>query len=194
MAADTTSAAATSTPNRAWPHALLLLLLFSAAALAPAAAQTPTPIPHLDFQKIVGSWYEIARLPNKLEKHCASDAVQLYTPSFKPSRFAVVDSCREKDGSIDTRNAKGKAQDKSGDGKLRIAHTWPFYRKFWVLALAPDAQWLLIGSPNHKYLWILAHTPTLPAATLADVKARAAAQGFDISKLVPTPQNPKTSD
>ncbi len=53
-----------------------------------------------------------------------------------------------------------------------------------VLALGPDDDWALVGSPNHKTLWVLARKPALPDDVMAQVKAKATAQGFDAAKLV----------
>ena len=57
-----------------------------------------------------------------------------------------------------------------------------------MLGLGPDYSWALVGSPDHKQLKILSRTPTLPAATVAEVRTRAAGQGFDVSKMVMSSQ------
>ncbi len=79
--------------------------------------------------------------------------------------------------------------DKAGDGKLTVTHFWPFTQKRWVLALGPAYEWALVGSPNHKSLWILSRTPTLKPEVLADIKSRAAAQGFDPARMITLPRS-----
>ena len=58
-------------------------LAFAAALLAgAAAAQSPNPLPTVDKVDIVryaGTWYEIARLPNKLQADCAGDVSTTFT-------------------------------------------------------------------------------------------------------------------
>jgi Lipocalin-like domain len=60
-----------------------------------------------------------------------------------------------------------------------------------VLAVDPDYTWALVGNPNHRSLWILAKTPTLPDATLASIKSQATAAGYDVSKLITIPYEPQ---
>ena len=162
---------------------LLLLLIVEA-----APCQAPSPVPHLDMKQYVGQWYEVARYSDKSEKHCVGDAIVLYALGDKPGRFEVVTSCRMKDGVRDIHNKDGKAQDTSGGGALKLASLWPFWTKYWVLALDPGYQWALVGTPNHKNLWILSKTETLSPETLTDIEAKASAQGFNVAKMSIPPQ------
>ena len=164
--------------------ALSLALLSSP---PPASAQA-TAVPTLDANRFMGTWYEIERYPVKPENHCLSDAAVLYALGDKKDSFLVVTSCTVKNGNSDSWNAKGKFSN-TGDGKLKLRHLLIFYKKYWVLSLAPDYSWALVGSPSHHTLWILSRTTTLPANTLAQIEATATAQGFNISKLKPMPQH-----
>jgi apolipoprotein D and lipocalin family protein len=88
-------------------------------------------------------------------------------------------------------NATAKPQDKKNpsDGRLKVMKLWPFTTKYWVLALGPDYGWSLVGSPNHKSLWIYSKSPTLAPDVLAQIEAQAAAEGYPVAKLVLTPQS-----
>ena len=58
---------------------------------------------------------------------------------------------------------------------------------YWILGLADDYSWAVVGSPDRKYLWILARAPQLPGEPLRDRPCAAArANGFDVARLVPT--------
>lgn len=166
-----------------------VLLGCSLAVPGRAMAQKVTAVPKLDVNQYMGVWYEMARLPTRIEKNCVSDPTMLYALGTKARSLQIGIFCKTKDGSSDEWDAKGK-MDKSGDGKLKFDHLWPFYKKFWVLATGPGYGWALVGSPNHKSLWILSRTRTMDPATLDSVKAIAAAQGFDTGKLISQPQNP----
>ncbi len=165
------------------------LLGMTALLACKAESQVVTAVPKLDMTQFVGTWYEIARLPNRGEKHCVGDAIVLYALGEKPNRFSVVNSCKAKDGAVDVRNGNGKAQDKTGDGKMKVTYTWPFAVKEWVLAVGTDNAWVLIGSPNHKMLWVLGKTAKMAPEVLREIQAKAASEGFDVAKLVPTPQS-----
>jgi apolipoprotein D and lipocalin family protein len=163
-------------------------LALSLAFCLRATGQTVTPVPRLDLNKFTGTWYEVARYPNKRQKHCAGDAMMLIARGDKANQIQFVSSCETKSPYADVKNGKGKSQDKSGDGKLKVSYMWPFSSKYWVIGLGDDYQWSLIGSPNHKNLWVLSRTPVLKPEVFADIQERARAQGFPLANLAMTQQ------
>ena len=163
---------------------LLILLVLAGALTRKASAQSASAISNLDLNRYMGTWYEIARLPDKAQKNCVSNGIILFALADKANRFQVVNSCQAKDGYTNVRNASGKPANKSGDGKLKVSYTWPFSQKYWVLAVDPSYEWVLVGSPNHKLLWVLSRTATLSPDVLATIEAKAATQGFATSKLI----------
>ena len=38
-------------------------------------------VPELDYKRYAGTWYEIARLPNRFEKKCVSNVTELHRPA-----------------------------------------------------------------------------------------------------------------
>ncbi len=170
---------------RPLPIALACVALTLAFGLTtPAAcAQSATAVPKLDLGKLTGTWYEIARLPIKSEKKCLSDGTVLYALNDKPNTFQTGTFCTVKQGDHADIGNSGK-QDKAGDGRLKLRHLVILSRKYWVLATDPDFTWALVGTPNHKSLWILARTPTVPDALYRQLQSTAASQGFPIAKLV----------
>src|ERR1700736_3276298 len=108
---------------------MLLTLLFSAGLTA--IGQTVTPVPKLDLDRTMGTWYELARFPVKREKPCVSDELVLYARGDKRNSFQIVTSCRIKDNdNTDSWNANGRMPN-SGDGALKVRTIWPFSAKYW---------------------------------------------------------------
>jgi apolipoprotein D and lipocalin family protein len=60
---------------------------------------------------------------------------------------------------------------------------------YWIIGLAPDDSWAVVGDPDRNYLWILARAPYLNDASVAAARAAARDNGSDIVRLVPTPQS-----
>lgn len=154
-----------------------------------ANAQSASAIPKLDVDQFTGTWYEVARLPNKAEKKCTSDAMVLYAEGDKPRRMQVVNTCRIKGDDVNVRNGRIKPAEKSGDGKYKLVYTWPFSSKYWVMATGPKYEWALVGNPNHKTLWLLSKTQQVSPELLGEMKSRAASDGFDVGKLVTVSQS-----
>jgi apolipoprotein D and lipocalin family protein len=48
-------------------------------------------------------------------------------------------------------------------------------------------QEAIVGTPNRKYLWLLARTPTIPEPRYAALGAKADQLGFDTSRLLKAP-------
>jgi apolipoprotein D and lipocalin family protein len=178
---------AASLLQSALPAILLLPFLL---APARASAQSATAVAQLSPNRLMGTYFEIARDPIKREKHCVGEEMVLYDLGDKPNTLQLVTSCQLKGNTSDSWNSSGKFS-LAGDGQLKLNWIWPFTTKYWVLALAPDYAWALVGTPNHKSLWILSRTPTLPPGVLASIQATASAQGFNTAKLIQITQHPR---
>jgi apolipoprotein D and lipocalin family protein len=77
--------------------------------------------------------------------------------------------------------------------KVRFAPAWlsfvPFvWGDYWVIGLADDYSWAVVGSPDRNYLWILARKPRLDDQRAAAARAAARSSGFDLDRLRPTEQ------
>ena len=177
-------------------HSLLLLAGAAAGAAAvvglvgACAAQPAQPdlsaVEHVILERYAGLWYEIARLPNRFQKQCASNTTAEYVLTDKGVR--VVNSCTRVDGQTESIEGRARVVPGSGNAKLRVSFFGPFSAPYWILALDKDYEWALVGSPDRKCLWILARTPQLPQATYQHIVERAAELGFATEKLQLTPQ------
>ena len=173
-----------------------------AAALVVGLAATPvraedalSTVDRVDLARYAGTWYEHGRLPNRLQGECARDVTTTFSPKG-PHTFDVVTRCRRSDGSEEVDGGVARVQDPATNAKLEIrflplAVAWlPFaWSDYWILDLAPDYAYALVGSPSRRTLWILSRTPALDARTFARLVAKAQALGFDTAKLIRTPRS-----
>ncbi len=85
---------------------------------------------------------------------------------------------------------KGKAFvfENSGNAKLKVQFFWPFKGKYWIIDLANDYSYAVVGHPNKKYLWILSRTPTMDSTIYQTIIAKTKEKGFDVSKIKITQQ------
>lgn len=172
--------------------AIALGVIFSLAGCA-SRSDLPT-VAAVDLDRYQGRWYEIARVPNSFQRHCAGDVTAEYTAQPDGS-IRVVNRCVREDGSSEQAVAKAKAVRGSRNAKLRVNFGIPFATgDYWILALDErDYQWSLVGHPSRKYLWILSRTPTMDDALYKRIVARAVALGYDAGQIERTPQNVQTS-
>lgn len=147
-------------------------------------------VPDVDLDRYAGVWYEVARLPNRFEEKCAGDVTATYTRKGK--EIEVVNRCRKKDGEFTSAKGVARVEKKEGPSsrlKVRFAPAFlsflPFvWGDYQIMELAPDYSYALVGEPERKYLWILSRTPEMDQATYDKLKKAAAAQGFDVSRLI----------
>ena len=174
------------------------VLMIFAALLVKAEKRDRPPlrvVEGVDLARYAGLWYEVARLPNSFQEKCTGDVTAEYTV-VKADRINVVNRCRKKDGRITEAEGVARVADKKGSNsrlKVRFAPSFlsflPFvWGDYYIIDLAPDYSYALIGEPGRKYLWVLSRTPRIDEATYRKLTEEAAAQGFDVSKLVRTKQ------
>lgn len=169
--------------------ALLLLLMTPGELASPESNSKPLrTVGNVDLNRYRGTWYEIARYPNRFQRDCASDTTAEYTLR-KDGKVQVVNSCRQKDGKTKTARGTAKVADKKSNAKLRVTFFWPFYGDYWVIGLSPDYRYAIVGEPKRKYLWILSRTPELDEATYRAIVEQIREAGYDPDRLIKTPQS-----
>lgn len=173
--------------------ARLAAAVFACALAAPAIhAATPLPtVPALDVDRYLGVWHEIARYPNRFQEQCASDVTATYTRNADGT-LGVVNACRKAGG--ETMRARGQARMVTPPATLavRFAPAWlawlPLvWGDYWVIDLADDYRYAVVGEPSREYLWVLARGPQLADADWQRIVARLPALGYDPARLVRTP-------
>jgi apolipoprotein D and lipocalin family protein len=166
-----------------FPATTVLLL---ALLIRPLCAQT-APAAKFDPNRFLTSWNQIERYPPRAEKDCLRDSVMIYSPSDKQNSLQAISSCAVKDGNWNWWSYRG-ILDPHEASHFKLFTLWPFRTEYRVLATAPDYTWALVGSTNHRFLWVLARATTLPPDVLAGIEAQATAAGFDATKLKKIPQ------
>lgn len=169
--------------------AFVALALVTAACSAPPVhrdgAVPLTTVKSVDLERYVGLWYEVARYPNSFEKNCVAATAQYATN--RDGSIKVLNRCRKGklDGEQDV--AEGRAR-VVAPGKLAVTFFWPFEGDYWILDLADDYSWALIGEPQGRYLWILSRKPHIEDDLKLSLEAKLKALGYDTDALYWTPQ------
>jgi apolipoprotein D and lipocalin family protein len=98
---------------------------------------------------------------------------------------------RFKNGRSKIVTARGKAfvVKGSSNAKLRVQFFWPFRGDYYIIGLAEDYSWAIVGHPTRKYLWILSRDSFIPTHTYNYILKVIGEQGYDVNRLAKTPQN-----
>lgn len=145
-------------------------------------------VAHVDLNRYLGLWYEIARLPQPFETGCVGVTAEY---SLKDNGdINVLNTCHQDtlDGKVNVANGSAFIADKSTDAKLKVTFFWPFYGDYWILELGQDYEYAVVGSPDRKSLWLLSRTPTVAPELYQGVMDRMSAKGFDLTPFKMTLQ------
>ena len=170
-------------------------------AVAVAATQSPagrvTAVPSVDLDRYLGTWFEIARFDNRFQRVCAGDVTAEYARR-SDGRIDVVNRCRRTSGEITTASGVARIVDTATRSKLavRFAPAWlswipAVWGDYWVIGLAEDYSWAVVGTPDHEYLWVLSRTAVLAPDQYRRAVDTARANGFDEGRLRLTTQSKK---
>lgn len=167
---------------------------------AHAGSQDVRTVARVDLDRYAGAWFEIARFPNRFQEKCAGD-VQARYARRPDGRIDVLNRCRLADGAIDEARGVARVVDEQTSAKLKVRFAPAFlsflpmvWGDYWVIGLADDYSWAVVGSPDREYLWILGRRADLTKGELAAALAAARANGFDVDRLRMTPQTPPSSE
>lgn len=151
----------------------------------------PETVARVDLDRLMGTWFEVARLPN-LEAdgpgQCSVDVTATYA--------------RHADGGITVQtvayNARAGMRRSEVNGRLRPADPsgskliLRFFKlirgDLWVLGLDSEYRWALMGTPSRRRLWLIARAPRIASDDYDRAMAIAAAQGYDTARVRPTRQ------
>ena len=152
------------------------------------AVQPLEVVPEVDLARYMGTWYEIARLPNRFEKGCV--AAKATYNLLQDGRVEVINECRLNrfDGPVKKARGTARVVDKKTNAKLKVSFFWPFYGKYWIIDLGEDYEYAVVGHPRRNYLWILSRRRDMNEEIYHILLKRMAAKGYDTSGLTKTPQ------
>ncbi len=176
---------------------LLFVGLAGALGSMGVGAQTPalalTTVASMDVPRYMGTWYEVAKFPNRFQKMCVRNTQATYSLQTDGT-VRVLNRCTTSDGL--SKEAEGAARQigpaTSPKLQVRFAPAWlaflpMVWGNYWVIDLDPNYQWVAVSEPEREFLWILSRTPQMEPSVYQALVARLAANGFDTGKLEVSP-------
>lgn len=184
----------------------VITALLTALMAAPAWAAEAPPLqplqslPELKVPPYMGRWYQVALIPNSFQRQCVGDTTAEYR-LLPDGTVEVGNRCRLADGRTDV--AIGQARptgrllgDRLVPARLEVSFLPAWLRwlpvgwgSYWVIQLANDGRYAVVGEPTRQYLWVLSRTPQLATADETAIRSKLAEQGYDLQRLQPHPQS-----
>ena len=174
--------------NLSFTLALLSGLLGGCAGID-SRGELPTVV-SVDLGRYAGTWYEIARLPMWFQRHCM-DSKAVYTVR-SDGRVGVHNECVTDGGGLAAADGVATVVDTKTNARLLVVFDNWFARLFgssregnyWILDLDPEYRTALVGTPDRRYLWILARTPQIDDATYRKLVQLARGFGYPVDQLI----------
>ena len=154
----------------------------------------PSTAPHVDLQRYLGFWYEIARKPMRHEDATARDITATYALD-ETGAIQVFNACLNEEGEVEVSVGEATPTDAS-NARLEVSFLpeglrWlPFAKgDYWILRVDADYQTALVGTPDRKYLWLLHRQPKIDDASKAAWLEFARLEGYALDDLIHPPQS-----
>lgn len=144
----------------------------------------------VDLGRYAGTWYEIARLPMWFQRHCV-DSKAVYTVR-SDGRVGVHNECVTDGGRLDTAEGVATVMDPQTNARLMVVFDNWFAQLFgssregnyWILDLDPEYRTALVGTPDRRYLWILARAPRIDDDNYRNLVQLARRFGYPVERLI----------
>ena len=158
------------------------IILFLLAGLTSCSSQDLQTVPYVNLREYAGLWYDISHLPVFFMKGCECTTAE-YTLTDK-GYVKVLNRCRKGiPGKWNSINGKAFVVPNSGSAKLKVQFFWPIKGDYWIIDLADDYSYAVVGDKSRKYLWILSRTPQMDRNIYDEIIIRTGNKGFPVEKL-----------
>lgn len=143
---------------------------------------------YVDLERYLGKWYEVARLPNHFQPESHVGGSDTYE-KLPDGSLQVIYGWHEKSLNAPAKKMVGKIRvvDQS-HARMKVQFFWPFEADYWVLELAPDYSYTVVGYPDRSMAWIMSRSPIMDETLYQSILSRLKAQGYPIEKFVRVPQ------
>jgi apolipoprotein D and lipocalin family protein len=171
-----------------WRWLAVFALLVSMAQQSPA--QTPVAsVEKVDLEKYLGTWHEVAAIPQFFQRQCVKDTKATYSRA-EDGMIRVLNACATESGTTSEAQGRARVADAQSNAKLevtflRLFGQWLFWigGDYWVIGLDADYRWAIVGHPTRKYAWVLSRTSALPEADWVAVENVLKNNAYDLCTL-----------
>ncbi|MCD0490291.1 lipocalin family protein [Pedobacter sp. MC2016-14] len=141
------------------------------------------PVKKVDILSYAGKWYALYSIPTMMDKHWKQTT---HTYVIHPDGYYAVFSTYKLKGEDKTKYMRSKlfAVRRNENAVFKAQLLWPFKTDYWIIEIAADYSYVVVGHPKCKYLYIMARVPVIEQQLLNDIIDRCSKKGYDTTLLV----------
>ncbi len=148
-------------------------------------AQLNKPVAQVDLKKFEGKWYSLSSIPTALDSKWR-ETIETYTWNEKGyfdvnTTYEKIKKGRSESGRI---RSKLFQVEGTANAEMKAQFIWPFKVDYWVVELAEDYSYMVVGHPKKKYLFIMSRKPTMDKVLYMQILERCENRGYATDELV----------
>lgn len=167
----------------------------AAVSATPAAAGPIVPVASVDIARYLGTWKQIADIPQAYEVFCVGDVTANYSLNADGT-VRVANTCAGPFGLTIPTTGAARVLNPGANSQLQVSFLNLFGRQIFngstpnyvIIGLAADYSWAVVGDPGRASGYVLSRTPTLSSAATTAARAALVRSGYDPCALTLTKQ------
>lgn len=175
-----------------------LLLAGGMAQAAPAPSGSAgfellTPIPSLDVERYLGTWNQIAAVPQPFNLECARDTQANYA-LIDAANIRVENTCTTWSGGQNRIEGNARVNDTVTNAQLHVSFPGVPTQEnpegptnYIVAYIADDYSWALVGDPLRTSGFILSRSPAVSTDEFREIRAVVESKGYNSTFFLTSP-------
>ncbi|OZD34320.1 lipocalin [Rhodococcus sp. 06-1477-1B] len=161
---------------------------FGSVGLEPLA-----PIPSLDVERYLGTWNQVAAVPQPFNLICARDTQANYQ-MIDESNIRVENTCTTWTGGENRIVGNARVNDTVTKAQLHVSfpgvptqESQEGPTNYIVAYIADDYSWAFVGSPSRTSGFVLKRTPDVSGEQFREIRSVVESLGYDSNFITTTP-------
>jgi len=140
------------------------------------------PVAKVDMKKYAGTWYSLYSIPTIFDKG-SRETTTKYTLNNEGYFNVLTTYKKPNDEKIYSRASKMFTSEKGNNGELQAQFIWPIKVDYWIIELAEDYSYVVVGHPDKKFLFIMSRNKKISQKAHDEIVSRCKGKGYDVAKL-----------
>jgi apolipoprotein D and lipocalin family protein len=163
-----------------------LCTLLAFIILSAFTATVNRPVEKVDLGKYSGKWYSLYSIPTFFDKG-SRETTTTYNWDEKGYYDVLTTYKKGDDQDVHTYKSKLFQVEGTNNSQMKAQFIWPYKVDYWIIELGEDYSYVVVGHPDHKFLFIMSRKPSMDKKLYDEIVARCKAKGYAVEKL--TSQN-----